>query len=133
VPDDFTAFAGSEHMFFGLHDPFGLIREEAVRALGPIATIVTRGEPKWLTIARRTDSGEMAVAYFGVCFRARLTIVVDYGRDQVDATATLLFGGWDNPEHQRLRTYFDLHDDADRGYEDDRFEARFLAFREDDP
>jgi hypothetical protein len=133
VPDDFTAFAGSEHMFHGLGDPYGLIREEVERALGEVAAIVTHGDPKWLTIARRTDAGTMVVAYFGVCVRARLTLVIDYGREVTEATATLLFGRWDQPDEQRLRTYFDLHADAERGYEDDLFQARFLAFREDDP
>lgn len=138
--DDFTAFADSEHMFYGLHDPFVLIRDETTRALREqvpdthVESIAVVGKPKWLTIGRRLDEGDqIVVTYFGVCFQARIAVAFGDGHENLEATVTFLFGRWDTPEEQRLRTYFDLAADAVCGFEDDTFRARFLAFREADP
>ena len=136
--DDFGVFAGSEHMFFGMVDPFGAIRSELADQLArqvpdtTIDSIRTYDTPKWLTIAKRVEQ-DMVVAYFGVCFRARVRVTLGYGHEDLDATLTFLFGRWDEPQSQRLRTYFDLHGDADRGFTDELFRERFLAFRADDP
>jgi hypothetical protein len=127
-------------MFYGMVDPFGAMRGELADQLRAqvadteVESIRCFGEPKWLTIGKRVDdSTELVVAYFGVCYRAHVAVAVGYGREQLDATLTFLFGRWDDPVHQRCRTYFDFHQDAETGHADDRFRERFLAFRADDP
>jgi hypothetical protein len=138
--DDFRAFADHEHMFFGLADPYAAIRSELsdqLRSQVPdteVESIVVHELPRWLTIGRRLDdSTKLVVVYWGVCFRARIAVTLGYGREDLTATLTFLFGNWDNPEQQRVRTYFDLGADAERGFTADLFERRFLAFRNDEP
>jgi hypothetical protein len=143
--DDFGVFEGLEHMFFGLVDPYGAIRKEVedqLREQVPdtvVERIVTHADPRWRTIARRStdvgrdaDPNRLIVTYWGVCFRARIVVSMGYAREDLAATVTFLFGRWDTAE-QRVRTYFDLHGDAETGYDDAVFERRFLAFRADDP
>jgi hypothetical protein len=145
--DDFGVFESLEHMFFGLVDPYGAIRreiEDQLRAQVPetvVERIVAHDEPRWRTIARRSPDGarrrdddpnRMIVTYWGVCFRARIAVSMGYTREDLAATVTFLFGRWDTTE-QRVRTFFDLHGDAETGYDDAVFERRFLAFRADDP
>jgi hypothetical protein len=138
--DDFTIFEGAEHMFFGMVDPFGAMRSELTDQLRKqvadteVESIRCEGEPKWLTIGKRgEDTTQLVVTYFGVCYRARVVVAVGYGREQLVATLTFLFGRWDDPIQQRCRTHFDFHGDAETAYADDRFRERFLAFRADDP
>lgn len=139
--DDFAIFEGAEHMFFGVPDPLGLIREELERGLGAqvpgtvLEAIHTHDEPRWLTLGRRgeADPNQLVVTYFGVCFRARLAVVAGYASEELEATITLLFGRWDEPEARRMRTRFDLHADAAPAHAPEVFQERFLAFRGEDP
>jgi hypothetical protein len=136
--DDFGVFEGREHLFHGLADPFALVRDEVEATLrrqlpgGVVESIVTYDEPKWLTIARRGEPGALVVASFGVCFRARIAMAIGYGREDVTATLTFLFGRWEDPEQQRMRTYFDLHADAAAGFDDDVLGLRLRAFHDEE-
>ena len=136
--DDFRAFAGAEHMFFGLKDPFGMIREVTETGLrGQVADTVlerieTFGEPKFLTLARKTqDPSKVIVAHFAFSVLARLHVTSAGGtyREVIDAALTFMFGNVDVPESSTCRTHFDVHGDAQLNFNDDRFEERFLAFR----
>jgi hypothetical protein len=59
--DDWSAFAGNEHMFFGLDEPFAFIRTQVEESLRTqvadtiVDAIVTSGRPKHLTLGRRVD------------------------------------------------------------------------------
>lgn len=137
--DDFSAFAGSEQMFFGLRDPFGMMRSEVESALREqvpdteVASIAIIDQPKFLTLGRKTDDGQSAiVTHFGVCARAKLAVLFDQQRkgELIEATLTYLFGNVDVPGSQTCRTHFDLHADADRHFEDEVFKRRFLTFRD---
>lgn len=137
--DDFSAFAGSEHMFFGLVEPLAMIREETEQGLRGqvpdtvLESLVTRGQPKFLTIGKKTtpDSSQVIVAHFGFSVQAHLTVTYDGGREraEIEAALTFLFGNVDRPESQQSRTHFDLNDDAARNFTDELFKDRFLAFR----
>src|SRR5689334_12077589 len=94
--DDFTPFAGSEHMFFGLRDPFGLIREEVEEGLREqvpdteVVSIATLEKPKFLTLGRKTDDeNRVVVTHFAFCLRARLTVLFDERRKGEVIEATL--------------------------------------------
>lgn len=135
--DDFSALAGHDHLFHGLGDPPGVIRDEVTRALAAddpdavVEAIALRGAPKGLTIARRDgEDAALVVTWFGVCLRARITRAAGYAREELDATLTLLLGGWDDPAQQRLRSYLDLGAAAERAFGDDVFRARLTAFRD---
>jgi hypothetical protein len=136
--DDFRAFTGSEHMFFGLQDPFGMIREETEDGLRRqvadtvLERIETFGKPKFFTLGRKTgDPSTVIVAHFAFAVRARLSVSSAAGtaREVLDAALTFLFGNVDVPGSQVCRTYFDFHDDADSAFEDEIFRDRFLEFR----
>jgi hypothetical protein len=138
--DDFSAFAGQEHMLFGLRDPFGLIRaelEEALRAQVSdtlLVSIATLEKPKFLTLGRKSDDeAQLIVTHFGCCLRVRLTVLFDERRkgEVIEATLTLLFGQVDVPGKQRFRRHIDLHTDAEGGFDEASFKQRFLAFRAD--
>lgn len=136
--DDFSAFADAEHMFYGLENPFGMIRRETEAGLrGQVAdTILERietfGKPKFLTLGRKTgDPTKVVVAHFAFSVRARLQVTYSGGakREVIDATLTFMFGNVDPPKIPACRTHFDLHGDAQVNFTDERFEERFLAFR----
>lgn len=137
--DDFSPFEGSEHMFFGLRDPFGLIRsevEDGLREQIPdteVISIATLEKPKFLTLGRKTedDEGKVIVTHFAFCLRARLTVLFDERRkgEVIEATLTFLFGNVDQPGKQRFRRLFDMHDDANAQFDDEKLKQRFLAFR----
>ena len=135
--DDFRVFDGSKHMWFGLREPFGMIRDEVAGALkrqvpdSVVEHIAAYGKPKFLTIGKQTDdAGKITVKAFGVCFRARIDVRFNKGvdREMLDSTLTFLFRNVDGPNMQS-RMHFDLHADADRMFDDEAFEQRFLAFR----
>jgi hypothetical protein len=135
--DDFRVFDGSKHMFFGVREPFGMIRDEveiAFKRQVPDSVIEHIGaydKPKFLTIGMRTDDKKkVTVSAFGVCFRARIEVRFNAGADRevLDATLTFLFRGVDGPNLQS-RMHLDLHADADQTFNDEAFEKRFLAFR----
>lgn len=136
--DDFGAFAGTEHMMFGLSDPFGLIREETEKGLRRqvpdtiLERIATQGEPKFLTLGKKVgDGSQIVVSHFGFCVRARLSVSYEGGtrHEEIESLLTFLFGEVDQPGAERCRTHFDLHGDAERNFTGDAFRARFIAFR----
>lgn len=135
--DDFSAFHGHEHMFFGLRDAFGLIRSEVEDALRQqiadteVLSIATLGEPKFLTLGRKVDGGEMVVTHFAFAVRAKLTVLFDERRkgELIEALLTFLFGDVDTNE-KRFRRFIDVHAEAERSFEDAAFKERFLAFRQ---
>jgi hypothetical protein len=134
--DDFSVFAGREQMFFGLRDPYGLIRSEVEAGLREqiadteVFSIVTLGEPKFLTLGRKAGEEQLVVSHFAFCVRAQLTVLFDEGRkgELIEATLTFLFGDVDSSA-KRYRRHFDVHAEAERGFEDAVFKQRFLAFR----
>lgn len=136
VEDDFSAFSGREQMFFGLRDPYGLIRSEIEDSLREqiadtvVSSITTRGEPKFLTLGRQGDDQQVVVTHFAFCVRAQLTVRFDAGRkgERIEATLTFLFGGLDRSA-QRYRRHLDMHAEAESGFDDALFKQRFLAFR----
>jgi hypothetical protein len=136
--DDFAAFEGSEQMFFGLRDPYGMMRSELENALREqvadtvVASIAITDKPKFLTLGRRADDGDKAiVTHFGICARAKVAVLFDEQRkgELLEATLTYLFGHVDKPGSVTCRTHFDLHDDADRHFDDEVFKRRFMTFR----
>jgi hypothetical protein len=136
--DDFSVFAGSEHMFYGLSDPFALVRTEVESSLRAqvadtlIDSIVAHGTPKFLTLGRKVGDGtKIVVTHFGTCFPARITVRYDDGRkrEQLAATFTLLLGRVDQPGKEVARTHLDVHADAAQGFTDETFEERFMKFR----
>lgn len=136
--DDFGAFAGTEHMMFGLSDPFALIRQEIERGLrrqvpdSVLERIATQGEPKFLTLGKKVgDGSQLVVSHFGFCVRARLSVSYTGGtrREEIESLLTFLFSDIDQPGSELCRTHFDLHGDAERNFTDDVFRERFIAFR----
>jgi hypothetical protein len=125
-------------MFYGLSEPFVLVREEVERALREqvadtiVDAIVAHDTPKFLTLGRKIGDGRhVVVTWFGTCFRARVAVRYDGGRqrEQLDATLTLLCGRVDEPGKQVARWYVDLHRDAESWFNDEAFKQRFLNFR----
>jgi len=140
--DDFGAFDGLEHMLLGLRDPFDLIRGETEATLRRqipdtvLERIVTFGEPKFLTLGRKTDDGsQMVVSYHAFCVRAQLSVSHEgvAKHELIDALLTFLFGEVDRPGHERCETYFDVHGDAQANFTDEVFEKRFILFRHNRP
>jgi hypothetical protein len=133
--DDFSAFRGHEHMFFGLRDPFGLLRSEVEASLRQqladteVLSIATLGEPKFLTLGRK-EGEQVIVSQFAFAVRARLTVLFDERRkgEVLEATLTFLFGGVDTAD-KRFRRFIDLHEEGERCFDDAVFKERFLAFR----
>lgn len=125
-------------MFFGLKDPFGLIRhetEEGLRRQVPGAVlerIETHGQPKFLTIGKKTaDPAKVTVAHYAFSVQARLRVSYAEGtkREVLDSALTFMFGNVDVPGAQICRTHFDLHRDAESNFTDACFNERFLSFR----
>lgn len=136
--DDFAVFAGTEHMFYQLRDPYRMIRDETRAALRlqvadtEVESIACTGAPKFLTLGRKIEDGtRMIVTYFGFCVRARLTLTCDAGRqrDELDAALSFLFGRIDEPGRETSRVHIDVHADAERCITDEVFQQRFVAFR----
>jgi hypothetical protein len=137
--DEFSGFAGSEHMFFGLAEPFQFIRRQVESSFREqvsdsiVRSIRMQGAPKFLTIARKTDDDETTaiVAHFAFCLRA--TVIVHSAtsnlREEVKATLTFMFGHMDKPGIKTSRAHIDLHEEADAAYDDALFKKRFLSFR----
>jgi hypothetical protein len=140
--DDFGVFTGHEHMFFGIRDPFRMIRDETVSMVRrqvedtEVDSIVCAGEPKYLTLGRKLDDGaQVVVTWFGFCVHARVALHYDGGRqrDELPSVLTFLFGRVDEPGQEVSRVHLDVHADAERGFTDDVFHQRFLAFRNEPP
>lgn len=138
--DDFAAFAGSEQMFFGLSEPFQLIRhstETMLRQQVPdtvLRRIVTLGKPKFLTLGRkqvRWFRERVLVTHFAFCVRATLDVTSDGGANQLtlDSALTFLFGNIHERGAEVSRSYVDLGADVEEGFTDDVFKNRFLEFR----
>ena len=138
--DDFRVLDDTEHLLFGLDDPFAVLRREVTRYLQQqspdteVEQIACRGEPKWLTLTRRTDVGlgtapAMTVTGFGLCVEATITSGAGYASEQAAATITLLCCRWDQPKRELVRAFVDLGADAGPGFSDEAFQHRLLAFR----
>jgi len=137
--DRFEAFAGKEHMFFGLADPFAFIRGKIENALARqvadtvVDAIVTEGEPKFLTLGRNVEDGkQLLVTWFGCCVRAKIFVSYDANQkhELMPAAITCLFGRWDEGEDRRLAQFHvDVHDGAERAYDDGFFKNRLMEFR----
>jgi hypothetical protein len=124
-------------MFFGLTDPFAMIREElegGLREQVPdtvVEAIRVVDEPKFLTIGRKTENpSQVIVAHYGVCLRTTVDVRSNTAAPaRLDATLTFLFGNVDRRGQEKARTTFDLNADAAGGFNDDLFKQRFLQFR----
>ena len=137
--DRFEVFAGKEHMFFGLPDPFAYIRGEIESSLAKqvadtiVDAIVTEGEPKFLTLGRNVEDGKkLLVTWFGCCVRAKVYVSYDANQkhELMHAAITCLFGHWDEGADRRVARFFlDVHDQAERGYDDGLFKNRLMEFR----
>ncbi len=135
--DDFSPFEGSEHMFFGLDDPFGYIRqhlEEVLTSQVPstrINSIRCHGEPKFLTLGRKLedDPDKVVVTYCASCFQCTIDVETDEHREQLPSTVTLCLGEIDRADDQRAQLFLHIYHDADPAFEEDEFRARFLEFR----
>jgi hypothetical protein len=136
--DDFSVFAGNEHMFFSLRDPYRTMRDEVEAGLRrqvadtEVTAIACSDVPKFLTLGRKIEDGtRIAVSYFAFCVRARIALTCDAGRqrDELPATLTFLFGRIDEPGREASRVHIDVHGDAERSFTDDAFQQRFAAFR----
>ena len=137
--DDFGIFAEHEHMFFGLADPYAMIREETEGMLrkqvddASIQRIEAFAEPKWLTLGRKIDGepGKVQVGHYGFCFRCFIDVESSGRDDRLDATLTFLFIDIDRKGQEKMRLSIDLFDDATTAFGDDVFQNRFLAFRDE--
>jgi hypothetical protein len=136
--DDFSPFAANEHMFYGLIDPYAMIRAEILGVLRrqvadtQLHHVAVQGEPKYLTIGRASDEPDkVIVAHFGFCLQATLGVTDGRGEkgELLPATATFLFCDVDQPGKERMQLHLDLFADAGQAFDDDVFRRRFLAFR----
>lgn len=127
-------------MFFGLSDPFGTIRagvEAMLRQQIPqtvVDAIVTRGEPKFLTLGReqtRWFRKKMLVTHFGFCVLATLHVRADPSGPSaaLECVLTFLFGRVDQPGRETRSRFLDLEPDLERAFTYDCFKERFLEFR----
>ncbi|NJK32960.1 MAG: hypothetical protein HC927_11430 [Deltaproteobacteria bacterium] len=135
--DDFSPFAGNEHMFFNLDDPFAFIREQLEQVLQQqvpstrIEAIRCHDEPKFLTLGRKLadEPGQMIVTHYASCFQCRITVHTDDHDEVLPATVTLCVGDIDEPGAERSQLFLHIYHDAKPAYEDDEFRTRFLEFR----
>lgn len=133
--DDFSIFAGAEHMFFGLQAPYAYFREQIEAPLQEqvpgtlVERIVCFEQPKWLTLGRKIEGDErhVTVGHYGVCFRCTVDVRAGDYVESLDATVTALF--CDVDRDARARISMDVHADAVRAFDDAVFQQRFLAFR----
>jgi hypothetical protein len=138
-PDDWSAFAGQEHMFFGLDEPFALIRREVEEGLRrqvadtSVVAIRTTGEPRFLTLGKKTDDNKMIVSFFGFAVQAEIEAATEGTSHRLDATLTHVFGRVDERGHETQRCWIDLGPDAADAFEENTFQARFLEFRREHP
>jgi hypothetical protein len=133
--DDFRVLDEHRHMFFGLSDPYGLLRSVVSDGLREqvqdteVVSIRAHGEPSWLTAGVRHPEApsQLVVTRFGLAVRASLHARSEsLGLDQVlEAGITLLFARVNERGREQSRSFLDLHADAERTLE--RFESRFLA------
>jgi hypothetical protein len=136
--DDFRVFAGHEHMFFTLRDPYRMIRDETEAGLRrqvadtAVTSIVCADPPKFLTLGRKIDDGtRIAVRFFAFCVRARIALTCDAGQqhEELPVALTFLFGRIDEPGRETSRVHIDVHADAERAFTDEVLQQRFAAFR----
>jgi hypothetical protein len=140
--DDFSGFEGREDVFHGLRDPFGMIRrelEQALREQRPdveVVSIQMGGEPLVVRAGRKVDDESGVVTHFGFCLRALLALTYDAGQghETLPAALSFLFAYVDQPPARRkLRTYFDLHGEAEDGFSEAKLKQRVLKLRKDFP
>ncbi len=137
--DDFSIFEGTEHMFFGLAEPFAMIREELEEVFvsqiesSRVHAIIAKGEPKFLTIGYRSepDEGKVVVTHYGVCFQANIDVENDDDRvPELPLTMTVCVGRLDQPGEESMQTWVHLLEDADGAFEQETFEQRFMEFKD---
>lgn len=136
--DDFACFAGLEHMFYSLDEPYAMMRERLAEALrGQVADTEVEylrctGQPKWLTLGRKVGDGtKMIVTAFAFCVQAQIAVVSGGGQDreEMPAALTFLFAKMDEPGNQVSSMFLDLHGDAQTQFADPVFQQRFAEFR----
>lgn len=136
--DDFAIFADSTHMFFGVDEPFAMLRSELESmfrqqiASSRVNAIKAVGEPKFLTMGHRLDGDDdkVVVTHYGVCFQCVIDVETDDHRErELWCTMTVAFGEIDQPGEERMQSWMDLQADADPAFEEDAFKAKFLEFR----
>ena len=126
-------------MFFGLSQPFEVIREELESCFveqvpsSRLHSIVADGQPKFLTMGHRHEDDEekVVVTHYGVCFQATIDVESEGHREpELRCTMTLCVGQLDQPGEERMQTWMHLHTDADAAFEEEAFKERFLDFRD---
>lgn len=136
--DDFACFAGLEHMFYSLDEPYMMIRErleEALRGQVPdteVELIRCSSTPKWLTLGRKVgDGSKMIVTAFAFCMQAQIAVASGGGQDREEMASalTFLFAKMDEPGKQVSSMFIDLHGDAQTKFTDEVFQQRFAEFR----
>ncbi|PRQ08512.1 hypothetical protein [Enhygromyxa salina] len=137
--DDFSSFAETAHMFFGIDAPFVMIREELEKMFcqqvpdSRINSITCDGEPKFLTLGRRAepDAEQVVVTHYGVCFQCTIDIETnEHHEPALRCTMTLAFGDIDKSGEERMQAWMNLHDDADPAFDEEVFKQKFLGFRD---
>jgi hypothetical protein len=136
--DDFGIFAETTHMFFGVDEPFAMLRSELEDmfrqqiASSRINAIKTVGEPKFLTMGHRLEGDEdkVVVTHYGVCFQCSIDVETDDHREpELWCTMTVAFGDLDQPGDERMQAWMDIGGDADAAFEEEAFKGKFLEFR----
>jgi len=139
--DDFHVFTEREQMFYNLPDPFGQIRDEVQAGLrrqvpdAEVDKIEAYDEPKFVTAGREINGGrKLVITAFAFVFRARVTVrsLAGTREDRLDMSVTMMFGRLDRPGEQVSRTFFDMHADAARNFNDEILKQRFVEFHETD-
>jgi hypothetical protein len=139
--DDWSAFQGREHMFFGLTEPFAMMRGEVEGGLRKqvadtvVDAIRTQGAPLFLTIGKKIpgDASHVVVRFAGFAVQAEIVATTAGARHTLSSTLTFVFGRLDEPGAQTSRVWIDLGPDAAPAFTDDVFQQRFLAFRAEHP
>lgn len=138
--DDWSAFAGREHMFFGLTEPFALMRREVEAGLTQqvsdtvVVAIRTQGVPHHLTLGKKTaDPTKIIVSFVGFAVQAEIEATSEGQTHRLPSTLTFVFGRVDERGHETARSWIDLGADAAAAFDEDHFRERFLAFRAEHP
>ena len=136
--DDWSAFAGHEHVFLGMNEPGAFLRSCVEGVLGQSAPGVTvdsiraLDRPKHLLAARPPAPGGSArILALAVAFPASLEVSQQGGstRDRVECCVTVLLGDLDKPGRQRVARFLDIAGNGPAALEDNRFAARFAEFQ----
>ena len=124
-------------MFFGLDEPYAMIRaqiEETLRAQvagTEVAAIRGLGEPLWVSLGRKLEAepDKVQIGHFAFCFRCALDLGTPRGRERLQACVTFMFRDIDIEGGAQSRYFLDLGEDADKAFDKDILTHRFLEFR----